>query len=135
MNLTVFFVERISKISLQFKGGGVEPATPNEYQKLAGMAQTMKTFPNSSVMLTGNAGVPAGTITPLGNTPEALNSPNTDPAYPTTGSLMIGRADAAKKILTDNYKIGSTRIKTQSGSLSGTPAGRNVQAELKGVKL
>jgi RHS repeat-associated protein len=109
-----------------------------EELKLIPVAKILKNFANSKVLLTGNGGTDPGnhSNSPLGSSPLALSSMGVlNGRSVTTGQILNARAATVTRSLIDRFKIDFKRINSQAGSISPTPAGRNVNVSVRGINL
>jgi RHS repeat-associated protein len=130
-------IELSKSVRLNFQVNSDAPATPTESSKLADVAKILQTFPGSKAILTGNTGTNVGAGGPTGSGPDVVNQRgqilNNQPA--TTGQIMRARANAAKKMLHDNYGIPNNRMETKTGTNQNNPNNRKVDVKVTGINL
>lgn len=127
-----------TNVQLNFAPSSGSYANSTEERKLSGVGSTLKLFPASTAILTGNGGTDVGNPTnaPLGGGAAALNDPaQLNGTRVTTGVLLNARATTVKESLNKGYGIDKSRLTTQPGTVTGNPSGRNVNVQVSGTKL
>jgi hypothetical protein len=104
----------------------------NSLKEMENLVAFLKKNKTLRVTLTGNTGTrPDDMASPVGDGKKVMNYPaKLNGVEVITSELMIARAQAVKKILTDEFNIGSDRIKTRAGLQSRGEEGRNVGVEI-----